>query len=83
MNINLLELLTSLRLLIVFFFVKTAKSNDNDHLKKSSTQLTEEKFRFWLAEDPMATDKLYEGIQLFAKDSKVLNEFIMSRLQHS
>lgn len=41
---------------------------------------TESAFRFDLNQDPMATEKLAEGIRLFCKDVKTLHEILQLRL---
>jgi transaldolase len=52
------------------------------HPSKSFTPLTEERFRFLLNEDAMATEKLAEGIRLFTKDLYALRRLIHKRLDH-
>ena len=43
--------------------------------------LDEKAFRFMMNEDAMATEKLAEGIRLFAKDLQTLREMVSKRLQ--
>jgi transaldolase len=43
-------------------------------------ELDEKAFRFMLNEDAMATEKLAEGIRLFAKDLQTLREMVSKRL---
>lgn len=43
--------------------------------------LDEKTFRFLLNEDAMATEKLAEGIRLFARDLGTLREFVSARLE--
>lgn len=43
--------------------------------------LDEKTFRFLLNEDAMATEKLAEGIRLFARDMQALRELVSQRLQ--
>jgi transaldolase len=43
-------------------------------------ELTESRFRFLLNEDAMATEKLAEGIRLFAADTRKLEALIQARL---
>ena len=43
--------------------------------------LDEKTFRFLLNEDPMATEKLAEGIRLFTKDLRSLREMVAGRLE--
>jgi transaldolase len=45
------------------------------------TTLTEKEFRWSFNEDQMATEKLSDGIRLFAADGKKLEQFIASQLQ--
>lgn len=42
--------------------------------------LDEKTFRWMLSEDPMATDKLHEGIRKFAQDIVKLEGMIQARL---
>jgi transaldolase len=42
--------------------------------------LDEKAFRWMLNEDPMATEKLSEGIRLFAKDLRALQASVRQRL---
>lgn len=42
--------------------------------------LNESHFRWMLCEDPMGTEKLYEGIRNFAKDARKLEALLLSRL---
>ena len=44
-------------------------------------RLDEKSFRFMLNEDAMATEKLSEGIRLFAKDLRTLREMVSKRLE--
>ncbi len=43
--------------------------------------LDEKSFRFMLNEDAMATEKLAEGIRIFARDMQALRELVSKRLQ--
>jgi transaldolase len=43
-------------------------------------KVDEKTFRWMLSEDPMATDKLSEGIRNFAKDVVKLEELLSSRI---
>ncbi|MDB5650482.1 MAG: transaldolase, partial [Hyphomicrobiales bacterium] len=45
--------------------------------------LDEKTFRFLLNEDAMATEKLAEGIRLFAKDLRALRELVSRRMENS
>ena len=45
--------------------------------------LDEKTFRFLMNEDAMATEKLAEGIRLFAKDLRALRELVSQRLEGS
>ncbi len=45
--------------------------------------LDEKTFRFLLNEDAMATEKLAEGIRLFAKDLRALRELVARRMEDS
>ena len=45
--------------------------------------LDEKTFRFLLNEDPMATEKLAEGIRLFTKDLRSLREMVAERLENA
>ena len=45
--------------------------------------LDEKSFRFLLNEDAMATEKLAEGIRLFAKDLRTLREMVSKRLEEA
>lgn len=47
-----------------------------ESLKDKSSDITEEMFRWALNKDPMATEKLAEGIRLFAKDEELLRQMI-------
>ncbi len=42
-------------------------------------ELTESSFRYYFNEDPMAVDKLAEGIRTFAKDFHILWDFIVQK----
>lgn len=42
--------------------------------------LDEKSFRFMLNEDPMATEKLAEGIRIFSRDMRALRELVSERL---
>ena len=42
--------------------------------------LDEKSFRFMLNEDPMATEKLAEGIRIFSRDMQALRELVSQRL---
>ncbi len=42
--------------------------------------LDEKSFRFLLNEDAMATEKLAEGIRIFARDMQALRELVSKRL---
>jgi transaldolase len=44
--------------------------------------LNESQFRYLFNEDPMAVDKLAEGIRVFAKDAVKLQEYIRTQLVH-
>lgn len=57
-----------------------SKKLDQDHAKKMSLEkisLDEKTFRFMLNEDPMATDKLAEGIRNFSKDIVKLEKMLL------
>ena len=45
--------------------------------------LDEKTFRFMLNEDAMATEKLAEGIRVFARDLRALREQVSKRLQEA
>ena len=45
--------------------------------------LDEKSFRFMLNEDAMATEKLAEGIRVFARDLRALRELVSKRLQEA
>jgi transaldolase len=45
--------------------------------------LDEKSFRFMLNEDAMATEKLAEGIRVFARDLRALREQVSKRLQEA
>jgi transaldolase len=45
--------------------------------------LDEKTFRFMLNEDAMATEKLAEGIRVFARDLRALREQLSKRLQEA
>ncbi len=47
---------------------------------KRMPTITEQEFRWQLNSDPMATEKLAEGIRLFAKDSELLEQLIANYL---
>ena len=47
-------------------------------LSNKSSDITEEMFRWALNQDPMATEKLAEGIRSFAKDEELLRQMISS-----
>jgi transaldolase len=46
----------------------------------AGTTLDEKQFRWQMNEDPMATDKLAEGIRAFAKDLGSLRNLVSARL---
>ncbi len=59
------------------------KKLDSNLAKKKNIQkinLTEQSFRYMLNEDPMATEKLSEGIRKFAKDQILLEKIIKNHL---
>jgi transaldolase len=45
--------------------------------------LDEKSFRYMLNQDPMATEKLAEGIRVFARDLRGLRELVSNRLQEA
>ena len=47
----------------------------------SVAPIDEAKFRWIMNEDPMATEKLAEGIRVFARDQRTLRETILARLE--
>jgi transaldolase len=47
----------------------------------SAGPIDEAKFRWIMNEDPMATEKLAEGIRVFARDLRTLRETILARLE--
>ncbi|HZM08486.1 MAG TPA: transaldolase family protein, partial [Methylocella sp.] len=49
-------------------------------LPLAKLSLDEKTFRFMLNEDAMATEKLSEGIRVFAKDLHALRELVSKRL---
>jgi transaldolase len=49
----------------------------------SKMSLDEKSFRYMLNEDAMATDKLAEGIRLFAQDLTKLRELVSKRIEAS
>jgi transaldolase len=49
------------------------------HMNISPIKVDEKTFRWMLCKDPMASDKLYEGIRNFAKDIVKLEELLASR----
>jgi transaldolase len=49
----------------------------------SRMSLDEKSFRYMLNEDPMATDKLADGIRLFAQDLTKLRELVSKRIEAS
>ena len=49
----------------------------------SRMSLDEKSFRYMLNEDAMATDKLAEGIRLFAQDLTKLRELVSKRIEAS
>jgi transaldolase len=49
----------------------------------SRMSLDEKSFRYMLNEDAMATDKLAEGIRLFAHDLTKLRELVSKRIEAS
>ncbi len=59
------------------------KKLDAEEAKKSTLapiELDEKKFRWMLCEDAMATEKLYEGIRNFAKDTVKLEKLLQQKL---
>ena len=64
--------------LTVSLNAKAAKTLQDPSLEKIS--LDESKFRWLLNEDPMATEKLSEGIRKFAVDARELEKLIQQRL---
>ena len=53
----------------------------NDKLLAPAQMFLDEKsFRFMLNEDAMATEKLAEGIRVFARDLRALRELVSARL---
>jgi transaldolase len=58
--------------------ILTAQTAQSLDLKKAS--FTESEFRFAMNEDPMATEKLAEGIRLFAKDTIKLEQMLQKML---
>ena len=48
--------------------------------RRRRSTLDEKRFRWMLNEDAMATEKLAEGIRLFAKDLASLRELVSSRM---
>merc|ERR1739845_143380 len=55
-------------------------SKTDASITKADANLTESQFRQLLNEDPMATEKLSEGIRGFAKDLEKLKDLIRNRL---
>ena len=56
---------------------------DPDHLPEMNTEkvsLDEKAFRWMHNEDPMAVEKLSEGIRKFTADQLQLEQYVMSRL---
>ena len=54
----------------------TAKASKDEKI-----HLDEKSFRLMLNEDQMATEKLSDGIRLFAKDLRTLRETVAKRLE--
>jgi transaldolase len=61
----------------------TRKLDPNTAKSRAPAKLSldEKTFRFLLNEDPMATEKLAEGIRNFAKDLQLLRELVSKKLQ--
>ncbi|MCH9621567.1 MAG: Transaldolase [Chlamydiia bacterium] len=56
----------------------TKKLSESEASSKGSEKMhvDENAFRWAISEDPMATEKLYEGIRNFAKDTRTLEDFL-------
>lgn len=57
-----------------------AKLKFNGEIKERPVRLTEEQFRWDFNEDPMAVEKLAEGIRNFAKDQNKLEDMLRAKL---
>jgi transaldolase len=58
----------------------TRKLSEDIPAKPKSSPLSESEFRWQLNENPMATEKLAEGIRKFAEDQVVLENLISEAL---
>eukprot|EP01028_Stygiella_incarcerata_P007888 TRINITY_DN3298_c0_g1_i1.p1 TRINITY_DN3298_c0_g1~~TRINITY_DN3298_c0_g1_i1.p1 ORF type:complete len:315 (-),score=93.73 TRINITY_DN3298_c0_g1_i1:170-1114(-) len=61
--------------------VKIDRKIDATPMEVEKMDLDEPTFRFLLNDDPMATDKLSDGIRLFSKDIVSLEKMILERLE--